>query len=66
MNTKDEGRTVAYLSAIEAARQYRISVRTLTRWANAGRLPYVMEEGERWFARADLDTLVARPDDQKA
>lgn len=59
-------RQAAYLTAAEAARTYGISIRTLTRWANAGRLPFIERGGERWFDRDGLDTLIARPDDQNA
>ena len=53
----------AFLTAVEAARVFRLSVRTIARWAEEGRLPYQHEAGERLFARRDLEAMSLRWDD---
>jgi excisionase family DNA binding protein len=52
-----------YLTAAEAARLLQMSIRTITRWANAGRLPYAVVGGEKRFAREDLQAIATLPRD---
>ena len=50
-----------YVTVIEAARLLGFPVRTITRWVNDGRLPYVVIEGNKLLARHDVDALVQGP-----
>jgi excisionase family DNA binding protein len=49
-----------YLSLAEAALRLRFSVKTLERWAEEGRLPFVIMSGEKRFALDDLDAIRKR------
>ena len=45
----------------DVADVFGVSTDTVTRWANAGRLPvYVMPSGHRRYKRADIDAILAK------
>ena len=51
-----------YLTTSQAARLIGIARSTLVRWADAGRIVYsVGDDGERRFRRADIESIVVRP-----
>jgi excisionase family DNA binding protein len=58
----DEGESV-YLTVAEAARLLGFPIRTITRWVNEGRLPYVVIEGEKCLARDDVRAIFEGPAD---
>ena len=45
----------------DVADVFGVSTDTVTRWANAGRIPvYVMPSGHRRYKRADIDAILAK------
>ena len=62
MASQEEESGTHYLTAEEVARVFQLSVRTITRWADAGRLPYVVVDGERRFELQALKGVVSRHD----
>ena len=56
MNTQRD-----YLTPGEVARALHVSPKTIIRWANEGRIPYMVTlGGHRRFRRADVEQVVAR------
>lgn len=52
---------VQYLLPSEAAEMLHVSPKTLTRWANEGRVPCIVTlGGHRRFIRSDIDAVAAR------
>jgi excisionase family DNA binding protein len=49
-----------YLTVTEVARILRFSIRTIERWTDEGRLPFVLMSGEKRFARDDVDAMLRR------
>ena len=50
-----------YLTPGEVARALHVSPKTIIRWANDGRIPYMMTlGGHRRFLRKDIEEVVAR------
>ncbi len=52
----------ADLTLLEAARLLGMSVGTIARWAETGRLRYVVVAGEKRFVRSDLNAIAIRSD----
>jgi len=49
-----------YLTVSEVATLFHVSTKTVVRWANDGRLPYMSTlGGHRRFPRADIEALLA-------
>lgn len=49
-----------YLTVSEVADLFHVSPKTVVRWANDGRLPYMATlGGHRRFPRADVEAIVA-------
>ena len=63
VNAPNEDGTPSYLSVLEAACELGLSLGTVARWAESGRLPYTLIEGEKRIARADLESIAIRLDD---
>jgi len=50
-----------YLTPGEVARALHVSPKTVVRWANEGRIPYMVTlGGHRRFRRSDVEQVVAR------
>jgi predicted site-specific integrase-resolvase len=60
MNRDAEHEEQRYFTLVEAAQTYRVSIRTLTRWAERGLVPCEMVAGEWMLAREHLEAMVAR------
>lgn len=49
-----------YMTVSEVATLFHVSTKTVVRWANDGRLPYMSTlGGHRRFPRADIEVLLA-------
>lgn len=63
MPRKDENRVKpvrSYLTVSEVAELFHVSSKTIVRWANEGKLPYMATlGGHRRFPRAQIETLIA-------
>ena len=54
-----------YLRVAEVARAFHVSPKTVARWADEGRLPYVLTlGGHRRFPRAAIEELLPRLTDE--
>ena len=51
----------SYLTLPEAAKLLGFSVRTITRWVNNGRLPYIVIGGKKLLARDDVHSMLEGP-----
>ena len=54
MNTPVPEAEVEYLTPAEVARMFRVDAKTVTRWAQAGKLPSIRTLGNHRRFRADL------------
>jgi excisionase family DNA binding protein len=52
-----------FLTTAEAARLLGMSVRTVVRWTNEGRLPSVVIDGEKRLSRRHLQALRKCPEE---
>lgn len=53
-----------FLTPAEAAKAFGVTTKTITKWANAGKLKvHRTLGGHRRFLRSEIQTLLAAPDD---
>lgn len=54
-----EGRDIDLLNRAQVAALFRVDLRTVTRWAEAGKLPFIVTDGgHRRYRRAEIDRLL--------